>query len=74
MLHNAKEYRIAPDAVRALLERNPLKGTREFQLLELFSLPVEDYETRNIPEPPAPTPQAVVDFMLQQHGLTRAAR
>jgi HTH-type transcriptional regulator/antitoxin HigA len=41
-------------------------------LLELFTLLVEDYETRHIPEPPVPSPQAVVDFMLEQHRLTRA--
>lgn len=72
VLHNAKEYSVAVRAVQQLLERNPKKGTREFEMLELMSLLLEDYETRNIPEPPAPQPAAVVDFMLEQKGLTRA--
>jgi HTH-type transcriptional regulator/antitoxin HigA len=73
VLHSPKEYDVAVLAVHQLLERDPKKGTREFELLELLTLLVEDYETRNIPEPPTPTPQAMVEFMLEQKGLTRAA-
>lgn len=72
VLHSAREYNVAVAAIRQLLERNPKKGTREYELLELLSLLVEDYETRSIPEPPTPEPTAVVDFMLKQKGLTRA--
>lgn len=72
VLHSAKEYHAAMNALDQLLERNPKKGTREFEILELLSLLVEDYETRNIPEPPVTTPQAMVEFMLEQKGLTRA--
>ena len=72
VLHNEKEYRVALEATRKLLERNPAKGTREFELLELFALLLEDYEARHVPEPPVPAPQAVVDFMLEQRGMTRA--
>ncbi len=72
VLHTAKEYNVAGAAIQELLERNPKKGTREYELLELLSLLVEDYETRNIPEPPVPEPAAVVEFMLEQKGLTRA--
>ncbi|MGQ0640591.1 MAG: helix-turn-helix domain-containing protein [Gemmatimonadaceae bacterium] len=72
VLHNAKDYRTAVAAIDALLDRNAAKGTREYELLELFSLLVEDYETRHIPEPPIPTPEAVVDFMLEQRGMKRA--
>ena len=72
VLHNEKEYRVALEATKKLLGRNPTKGTREFELLELLSLLVEDYEARHIPEPRLPSPQAVVDFMLEQRGMTRA--
>ena len=72
VLHTVKEYNVAVSALRRLLERNPKRGSREFEMLELLSLLVEDYETRNIPEPPLPSPPAVVDFMLKQKGLTRA--
>lgn len=72
VLHSAMEYNAAMEALDQLLDRNPKKGTREFELLELLSLLVEDYESRKIPEPPAPAPAAVVEFMLGQKGLTRA--
>lgn len=72
VLHNEKEYRVALEATQKLLERNPTKGTRAFEMLELLTLLVEDYETRHIPEPPVPVPQAVVEFMLEQRGMTRA--
>ena len=72
VLHTVKEYNVAVSALRRLLERNPKRGSREFEMLELLSLLVEDYETRNIPELPLPSPPAVVDFMLKQKGLTRA--
>jgi HTH-type transcriptional regulator/antitoxin HigA len=72
VLHTAKEYNHVLAAIQELLERNPKKGTREYEMLELLSLLVEDYETRNIPEPPVPAPAAVVEFMLEQKGLTRA--
>jgi HTH-type transcriptional regulator/antitoxin HigA len=71
VLHTAKHYEVAVSALRELLERNPKKGTREFEILELLALLVEDYETRNIAEPPVPAPPAVVEFMLKQKGLTR---
>jgi HTH-type transcriptional regulator/antitoxin HigA len=72
VLHREKEYNEAVSAVRQLLERNPKKGTREFELLELLTLLIEDYETRNVPEPTAPSPAEMVEFMLEQKGLTRA--
>ena len=72
VLHSAKEYNVALAAIQELLKRNPRKGTREYEILELLSLLVEDFETRNLPEPPVPTPAAVVAFMLEQKGLTRA--
>ena len=72
VLLSAKEYREAVALVRNLLEKNPKKGTRGYMQLELLSLLVEDYERRNIPEPPVPTPTAVVDFMLKQKGMSRS--
>jgi antitoxin component HigA of HigAB toxin-antitoxin module len=72
VLHNVKEYDAAMEALDRLLALEPQRGTRDFELLELISLLVEDYESRNVPEPPMPSPAAVVEFMLEQRGLTRA--
>ncbi|MGH7713696.1 MAG: helix-turn-helix domain-containing protein [Gemmatimonadaceae bacterium] len=72
VLHNEKEYRVALEATQKLLEQNPTKGTRAYELLELLTLLVEDYETRHIPELPVPSPQAIVELMLEQRGMTRA--
>jgi HTH-type transcriptional regulator/antitoxin HigA len=72
VLHSAKEYDEAVDLVRTLLEKNPKKGTKGYLQLELLSLLLHDYETRNIPEPAVPSPTAVVDFMLNQRGMTRS--
>lgn len=72
VLHTAKDYNAAMALIHALLKKDPPKGSREYRLLELYTLLVEDYEARHYPEPPDPSPQRMVDFMLTQHALTRA--
>ena len=73
VLHSSREYKNALALARQLLEENPKRGSEEQQQLELLTLLIEVYETRNIPEPPLPTPTAVVEFILEQKGLSRAA-
>ncbi len=72
VLHTTKQYRDALAALRTLLDAKPRKRTPGHAQLELLALLVEHYEARHIPEPHLPTPQGVVDFMLQQKGMTRA--
>jgi HTH-type transcriptional regulator/antitoxin HigA len=72
VLHNVKDYNVTLNEIHRLLELNPVKGSREYDTLELLSVLVEDYETRNIPEPALPTPQSAVEFMLEQKGLTKS--
>ena len=72
VLHSAKDYDAAVQEIHRLLDLNPGKGSLEFDALELLSVLVEDYETRNIPEPPPGKPQSIVEFMLEQKGLSRS--
>lgn len=72
VLRNEKEYKIATLIIDALLDRNPRPGTREHEILELLSVLVEAYEEDNEPAVPETSPQQIVDFVLDQRGLTRA--
>lgn len=72
VLHSAKDYTAAVEEIHRLLDLNPGKGSPELDALELLSVLVEDYETRNIPEPPPGKPQSIVEFMLEQKGLSRS--
>lgn len=72
VIHSTEDYNAAVAEIHRLLDLNPQKRSQEFDALELLSVLVEDYETRNIPEPPAGKPQSIVEFMLEQKGLTRA--
>ena len=58
--------------VDSLLDRDPPRGTEEFARLEFLSVLIEEYEDEHEPRDDwESTPQAVVDFMLEQNGLTR---
>ena len=72
VLHTPREYRNAVSTIRQLLEEKPRKGSEEHSMLELLGVLIEDYENRNVPEPPVPAPTAIVEFMLEQKGLSRA--
>lgn len=73
LLRTDEEYEAAVEEVDALLDADPHRGTKEFERLEFLSVLIEEYEDAH--EPPSGagvTPQGVVDFMLEQKGLTRA--
>ena len=73
LLRTDEEYEAAVAEVDALLDADPQPGTVEFERLEFLSVLIEEYEDAH--EPPigaGVTPQSVVDFMLEQKGLTRA--
>ena len=71
-IRSAKDYRQAVAEMDALLDRAPVRGTREYDRLELLSILVEAYETEHDPIDESGTPQDVVDFMLEQRDMTRA--
>jgi HTH-type transcriptional regulator/antitoxin HigA len=59
--------------VDTLLDRDPLPGTEEHDRLEFLSVLIEEYEDEHEPRDGwEPTPQAVVDSMLEQSGLARS--
>jgi len=71
LLHSAREYRTAIAEIDALLDAPP--GTDDRDRLAFLSLLVQDYEDRTDPlDDRAGSPTEVVDFMLDQRGMTRA--
>ena len=70
LLRDRFEYENAIHEVEELLEANPKKGSSEYERLEFLSALVELYEEGAFPID-KPTPQAVVDFILEQRGMTR---
>ncbi|HET7228910.1 MAG TPA: hypothetical protein VFJ16_02875 [Longimicrobium sp.] len=59
--------------VDALLDREPQRGAEEFERLAFLSVLIEEYEDEHEPKDGwEASPQSVVDFMLEQNGLTRA--
>jgi len=73
VLRNAKEYRAAVAEIDALLDADPKRGTSEYDRLEFLSVLVEAYEDAHDPiDERGLTPQDIVNFMLEQRGMTRA--
>jgi HTH-type transcriptional regulator/antitoxin HigA len=73
LLRDEEEYEAAVAEIDVLLERDPEPGTEEHDRLEFLTVLVEAYEDDHYPDEMfGTTPQAVVDFMLQQKGMTRA--
>lgn len=67
------DYDEAVREVDALLDRDPRPGTEDYDRLEFLSVLIEEFEDEHEPrDAPEPRPQAVVDFMLEQNGLTRS--
>ncbi len=71
-IRTEKEYDTAVREIDALLDHGAPKGSPEYDRLDLLSVLVEAYEATHYPEPENPTPQAMVDFMLDQKGMKRA--
>ena len=71
VLRNGAEYEAAVAEVESLLDRNPGPGTPDHERLEFLSVLVEAYDETNYPMGETSTPQGIVDFMLDQRGMTR---
>jgi HTH-type transcriptional regulator/antitoxin HigA len=73
VLRSPEELQAAAAEIDRLLDLDPQPLTREYDRLELLSVLVEDYESRHNPiDDSGITPQQVVDFVLEQRGMTRA--
>jgi HTH-type transcriptional regulator/antitoxin HigA len=72
VLRNGREYNAAVGEVEQLLDAQPKKGTRDYERLEFLSVLIQAYEEKHVERLRDPTPQEIVDFMLEQKGLTRA--
>ena len=73
VLRNGDDYDGAVAEIDRLLDLDQQPSTPEYDRLELLSVLVEDYEARHHPiDDGNLTPQDVVDFVLQQRGMSRA--
>lgn len=71
LLRNDLEYEAALAEVERLMEEEPPVGTPAYERLEFLAVLVEAYEDEEVPIS-APTPQAIVEFALEQKGLERS--
>jgi HTH-type transcriptional regulator/antitoxin HigA len=72
VLRNAAEYNAAIRDIEHLLDTDPPPHSEAYERLEFLSVLVQAYEETHFPLEALPTPQDVVDFMLEQKGLSRA--
>jgi HTH-type transcriptional regulator/antitoxin HigA len=72
VLRDEAEYNKAIEEIDWLLDADPPKGSAEHERLEFLSVLVEEYEERHFPMGENVSPQAAVDFMLEQKGLERS--
>ena len=71
VLRNVAEYTAAIQEIDYLLDTDPAPGSEAYERLEFLSVLVQAYEDAHYPREEWPTPQEVVDFMLEQKGLSR---
>jgi len=71
VLRNVREYDKAIAEVDELLDKGRLPKA-EHDRLEFLTLLVESYEDEHVPMGKTSTPQSIVDFMLDQNGMSRA--
>jgi HTH-type transcriptional regulator/antitoxin HigA len=66
------EYEAALKAISELMERDPDPGTRDAEKLELLSLLVQHYESKQFEVAP-PDPIEAIRFRIEQEGLSQRA-
>jgi HTH-type transcriptional regulator / antitoxin HigA len=70
LLRNKKEYKAALAEVECLMGNE--SGDKAGDRLEFLVVLIEQYEDEHYPMGKEPTPQAVVEFMLEQREMTRS--
>lgn len=74
VLKTEAEYEAAVAEIDALLDADPAEGSEAYDRLEFLSVLVEAFDTEHYPMPSGDvSPQAVVEFMLEQKGLDRTS-
>jgi antitoxin component HigA of HigAB toxin-antitoxin module len=72
VLRNTREYRAAVTEIDVLLDQDPPRGSEAFERLEFLSVLVAAYEDQHDYLEERGTPQTVIEFTLDQRGMTRA--
>ncbi|CAN5170753.1 MAG: transcriptional regulator [Gemmatimonadetes bacterium] len=70
VIKNRHDYTTALEQIEALIDLDPQLGTREADRLELLTLLVQDYETKEFPAT-LPDPVEAIQFRMEQQGLTQ---
>lgn len=68
-IRTEEEYDQARDIIAQLLREPHDQGSFAYDVLEVLSILVEDYEEKNVPELPDASPQEIVQFMSEQQGM-----
>lgn len=71
-IRTEKEYEAAIAAIHSLFDRGNERSAVEEDLFEFLSILAEAYEEANVTMPQDSSPQEVVEFLLEQRGMTRA--
>ena len=72
VLRSQEEYDAAVAELDELLDADPAPHSPAFDRLELLSVLVEAYDEEHYPVGSTATPQSIIEFLLDQHGMTRA--
>lgn len=71
VLRNEAEYDAAVREIDGLLDADPQPGSDEYERLEFLSVLVQAFEDVRFPIDETMDPREVVEFMLEQKGLSR---
>lgn len=71
-MRDKAEYNAVVAEIDRLLDADPQPGSEDYERLEFLSVLVQAYEDAHLPMDKLATPQNVVEFMLDQKGLSRA--
>lgn len=69
VIHSNEEYERALSELERLMDTNPSSDSEDGARLELLSVLVDDYESKNFPLPD-PTPVEAIRFRMEQQGLS----
>ncbi|MDE2887674.1 MAG: helix-turn-helix domain-containing protein [Gemmatimonadota bacterium] len=71
VLRNETEYDAAVREIDGLLDADPEPGSDEYERLEFLSVLVQAFEDVRFPIDETMEPSEIVEFMLEQKGLSR---